>query len=247
MRAISATPTATSSTPSAWDNRKKLSQLGAVGAEPPFGSPVRGSYLPMRVPAEEFRALDLEVHSFLAGVALRDVSAIDLPGGGPDRSISDVRALLFRDSALTATVSLRVLFSLRLLLGRLFGWDRRVHEHAEDSYLNKLSDDQRGRSLADPGTSDGTFRLLYLFPKEVLGEVRNATVHAFSCMTIRRTASGYRFYWAIYVKNVSRFTPVYMALIEPFRRLVVYPAILRRLRDSWLTTYPSPGDDDRAG
>ncbi len=199
----------------------------------------------MRVPAEEFRALDLEVHSFLADVALRDVSAIDLPGGGPNRTISDVRALLFRDGALTATVPLRLLFSLRLLLGRLFGWDRRVHEHAENSTIMKLSNDQRDRSLAKPGTPDGPFRLLYLFPEEVLGEVRNATVHAFSCMAIKRTASGYRFYWAIYVQNVSRFTPVYMALIEPFRRFVVYPAILRRLRACWVAAYSSRGDDDR--
>jgi len=191
----------------------------------------------MRVPAEEFRALDLEVHSFLADVALRDVSAIDLPGGGPDRTISDVRALLFRDGALSSTVPLRILFSLRLALGRLFGWDRTVHEHAEDSYLEKLSDDQRRRSLADPGIADGAFRLLYLFPNEALGEIRNATVHAFSCTTIRPTASGYRFYWAIYVKSVSRFTPVYMALIEPFRRFIVYPTILRRLRDAWVATY----------
>ncbi len=193
----------------------------------------------MRVPAEEFRALDLEVHAFLADVALRDVSTIDLPGGGPDRNISDVRALLFRDGALTATVPLRILFSLRLLLGRLFGWDRTLHEHAEDSYVKKLTDDQRDRTLVDLGTSDDPFQLLYLFPKEVLGEVRNATVHAFSCMALCRTASGYRFYWAIYVKSVSRFTPVYMALIEPFRRFVVYPAILRRLRSSWIAAYSS--------
>jgi hypothetical protein len=199
----------------------------------------------MRVPAEEFKALDLEVHSFLADVALRDVSAIDLPGGGPNRTISDVRALLFRDGALTATVPLRLLFSLRLLLGRLFGWDRRVHEHAENSTIMKLSNDQRDRSLAKPGTPDGPFRLLYLFSEEVLGEVRNATVHAFSCMAIKRTASGYRFYWAIYVQNVSRFTPVYMALIEPFRRFVVYPAILRRFRACWVAAYSSRGDDDR--
>ena len=201
----------------------------------------------MRVPAEEFRALDLEVHGFLADVPLRDVSAVDLPGGGPDRTISDVRALLFRDRALTATLPLRILFSLRLLLGRLFGWDRAVHEHAEDSYVKKLTDGQRDRSVADPGATDGPFRLLYLFQNEVLGEVRNATVHAFSCMAIRRTAFGYRFYWAIYVKHVSRFTPVYMALIEPFRRFVVYPAILRRLRASWVTAYSSRGGNDRVG
>lgn len=195
----------------------------------------------MRVPAEEFRALDLEVHAFLADVALHDVSAVDLPGGGPDRSISDVRALLSADGARTLSVPVRILFALRLWLGRCFGWDRTTHDPAAFSYVEKLSDDQRNRSVAEPGSADGIFRLLYLFPDEALGEVRNATVHAFSCMTIQRTASGYRFYWAVYVKNVSRFTPVYMALIEPFRRFVVYPAILRRLRISWVAAYSPRG------
>ena len=62
----------------------------------------------MRVPAEEFRALDLEVHAFLADVALQDVSAVDLPGGGPGRSISDVRALLSADGARTLSVRHRL-------------------------------------------------------------------------------------------------------------------------------------------
>ncbi len=192
----------------------------------------------MRVPVEEFRALDLEVHAFLADVALQDVSAVDLPGGGPDRTISDVRALLSADGARTHSVPVRILFALRLRLGRCFGWDRTTHEPAALSYVEKLSDDQRERSVAEPGSADGIFRLLYLFPDEAHGEVRNATVHALSCMTIQPTASGYRFYWAIYVKNVSWFTPVYMALIEPFRRFVVYPAILRRLRAAWVDAYP---------
>jgi hypothetical protein len=201
----------------------------------------------MRVPTAEFRALDLEVHAFLADVALRDVSAIDLPGGGDGRSLADVRALRAGDGALAATVPLRILFSLRILLGRLFGWDRGVHAHAEESYVQRLTDHQRARSLAEPGTPDGPFRLLYLFPLEALGEARNATVHAFSCMALCRTAVGYRLYWAIYVKNVSRLTPLYMALIEPFRRFVVYPAILRRLRSAWMAIYSSREGDDRAG
>jgi hypothetical protein len=201
----------------------------------------------MRVPIAEFRALDLEVHAFLADVELRDVSAIDLPGGGDGRSLSDVHALRAGDGALAATVPVRILFSLRRLLGWLFGWDRAAHAATEKSYSQRLTDDQRARSLAEPGTPDGPFRLLYRFPLEALDEARNATVHAFSCMALCRTAAGYRLYWAIYVKNVSRFTPLYMALIEPFRRFVVYPAILRRLRSAWMAVYSSREGDDRAG
>ena len=191
----------------------------------------------MRISAKEFQALDLEVHPFLVDVPIHDVSAINLPGGGHNRTISDVRALLFPENMVSANILVRALFSLRSLLGQVFGWDRKVHSQAEDSYVQHLTDSQRARSLVKPGTSEGPFQLLYVFPREVLSEVRNATVHAFSCMALCCTASGYRLYWAIYVRNVSRFTPVYMTLIEPLRRFVVYPSILRRLRAAWVAAY----------
>jgi len=63
------------------------------------------------------------------------------------------------------------------------------------------------------------------------GEKRHSD--AFSCMALRTQPGGYRLYWAIYVESVSTFTPSYMTLIEPFRRFVVYPAMLREIRASW--------------
>ena len=47
------------------------------------------------------------------------------------------------------------------------------------------------------------------------------------------TPNTYRFYFAVYVQNVSRFTRVYMALIDPFRKLIVYPSLLRSIRATW--------------
>ena len=47
------------------------------------------------------------------------------------------------------------------------------------------------------------------------------------------TANGYRFYFAVYVRNVGRFTPFYMAAIDPFRKLIVYPSLLRSVRANW--------------
>ncbi len=193
----------------------------------------------MRISDEEFRELDLEVHSFLEDVPLSDVSVVDLPGGGAGRTISDLHSFLSTERLVAASPVVRALFSIRLSMGRLFGWDRDVHIHPEESYLQRLSEDQRARSLVPPGTADGPFRILYVFGSESLSEIRNATVHAFSCMVLRIAPEGYRFYWAIYVQPISRLTPVYMALIEPFRRFVVYPTILRRLRSSWVATYGS--------
>ncbi|XYH98378.1 DUF2867 domain-containing protein [Sorangium sp. So ce1128] len=82
---------------------------------------------------------------------------------------------------------------------------------------------------------------------EAVSEIRNATVHAFSCMAIRPTAEGQRLYWAVYVKPVSRWTSAYMALIEPFRRFIVYPSMLRQLRDAWRAAHAESPSTVAAG
>jgi len=64
-------------------------------------------------------------------------------------------------------------------------------------------------------------------------EARNATVHAFIAAALRPRTDGYTLYAAIYVKPVGRITPLYMALIDPFRRLIVYPSLIRRIQAAW--------------
>lgn len=183
----------------------------------------------MRVSREEFLSLDLEAHALLRDIPLRDVSAVDLIGGGDDRTVADVLALmdgLRRRPAL----SVRILVGVRRAIGRLLHWDG---EKSAPSYAARLSADQRRRSLTPVGTLAGPLRVLYEFPGEMVGETENATVHAFACIALRRMPDGHRMYWAVYVRNVSRLTPVYMAAIEPFRRWVVYPAVLTGIRDGW--------------
>jgi Protein of unknown function (DUF2867) len=184
----------------------------------------------MRVPREQFRSLSLEVHGLLRDVPLHDVTAVDLPGGGAGRTLADVRALMAREHVRAVNPLVRGLFALRALLGRLCGWDAARHTHPETSSLHRLSSDITRRSALPPGALDGPFRLLYVLERESLAEVRNATVHAFLASVLTETPGGYRLYWAVYVQPVSRLTPLSMALIEPFRRCIVYPAILRRLR-----------------
>jgi hypothetical protein len=191
----------------------------------------------VRVAPEEFRRLPLRVHALLADVPLRDVSAVDLPGGGPGRTVADVRARFGSNGPSSVNLVVRFLFALRSLLGRLLGWDGAVHRHPELSYVARLDADLARDSLVPPGSADGAFRILYELPREMVAEIRNATVHAFLASALVEFPSGYRLYWAVYVKPVSRFTRLYMALIEPFRRLVVYPAILGRVRRSWRRQY----------
>jgi hypothetical protein len=88
---------------------------------------------------------------------------------------------------------------------------------------------------------------LYVLERESLAEVRNATVHAFLASVLTETPGGYRLYWAVSVHPVSRLTPLSMALIEPFHRCLVYPAIFRRIRRAWEECYTRSLDPPASG
>ncbi len=200
-----------------------------------------------RATPDEYAALPLRAHALLADVPLHDVWRVELPGGGSDRTIADVRALLAGGSRARANPAVRSLFALRRLLGRLFGWDEtspRAERRgdappaADPSYRSRLTDEDRRRSSVEPGSPDGIFTALYVHEREAVGEIRNATVHAFSVYALEPRVDGYRLYWAIHVAPVGRITSLYMALIDPFRRLVVYPAILEQLHRAWCARVP---------
>jgi len=189
----------------------------------------------IRVKPADFQTLNLRCHALLSDVPLHDVWAIPLNGGGPGRSIQDARAILFGDLPLNSAV--RGLFALRWTLGRTFGWDDERHDPPSGSYVNRLGEADRSQSQVAPGTREGPFRVLYVLGEEALSELRNATVHAFLALALTPSPGGYTLYLAIYVKPVSRFTTLYMALIDPFRRLVVYPALGRHAQQRWSRTY----------
>jgi hypothetical protein len=187
----------------------------------------------MRVTAEEYGQLELRAHSLLADVPLHDVWAVDLPGGRPGLTLLELRDLLSVGTVTKANPAVRFLFALRAGLGRAFGWDREPPQASRDSYLPRLSAEERERSLVAPGTPEGPFRVLCVSPREAISEVQNSTVHGFSVFALTDGPSGHRLYWAIYVRPVGRVSGWYMRLIDPFRRVLIYPAILREVRAAW--------------
>jgi Protein of unknown function (DUF2867) len=191
----------------------------------------------MRVKAADFQKLNLRCHALLSDAPLHDVWAIPLNGGGPGRSIQDARAILFGDRRPPTNLAVRGLFALRFALGRAFGWDDERHDPLGVSYVHRLAEADRSQSQVPPGTREGPFRVLYVLGNEALSELRNATVHAFLALALTPSPRGYTLYLAVYVKPVSRFTTLYMALIDPFRRLVVYPALGRHTQQRWSRTY----------
>jgi hypothetical protein len=189
-----------------------------------------------RIRPAEFRARPLRAHALLHDVPLEDAWAIPLPGGGEGRTVEDVRAAMVAGVQSAPSV-VGALFRLRFRIGAVFGWDRRHPDWDAESYANRLSSEDRARSLVAPGTPDGNFVLLYQFEDEQLAELRNATVHAFASLSIRPAPGGYLAYLGVFVRPVHRLTGLYMRAIEPFRHFVVYPAIIRKMQSAWAARY----------
>lgn len=198
-----------------------------------------------RVEPERYGQLPLRAHALLADVPLHDVWRVELPGGGPGRAVADVRAFLGFGSLRSVGTVVRALFALRGWLGRVFGWDAPARRPGAGSYLGRLSQDDRARSQVEPGSPDGPFTVLYVHPKEAVSEIRNATVHAFSVLALEARSEGYTLFWAIHVAPVGRATALYMALIDPFRRFLVYPAVLRHVHRSWCAAHEGPDASSR--
>jgi hypothetical protein len=197
-----------------------------------------------QISEREFEQLPLRAHNLLTGVPLHDVWAVDLRSPRTGITLDEfLRAASER--IYTPTPVARGLLDLRLLIGRLFGWDRpRSSTQAAPTFADRLTDADRARSLAPAGVREGPeglFRVVYRFENEKLVELIDLTVHAAALSALVETANSYRFYFAVYVDSVGWLTPLYMAAIDPFRKLIVYPSLLRSVRTNWDRTMVALG------
>jgi len=189
-----------------------------------------------RISTQEFERVPLRVHDFLAGVPLHDVWAVDLPrprsGITLDEFLRAARERPFRPSPVV-----RALLGIRFFVGRFLGWDREPDASARETFATRLTTVDRSKSRALAGAPAGLFRYVYRFENEQLLEVINRTVHGAALTALVETTNAYRFYFGVYVRSVGRLTPVYMALIDPFRKAIIYPSLLRSVRATWNETF----------
>ena len=188
-----------------------------------------------QVSARDFKQLPLRVHDFLAGVPLHDVWAIDLPHMRPGITLDEFLKK-GKPHSCRLSPAARALVSIRLFAGRLLGLDREARTQQE-AFATRLTDADRLKSLAPVGARDGLFRVVYRFDNEQLVEIINRTAHAAALSALVETTDSYRFYFGVYVRKTSAFTPFYMALIDPFRKLIIYPSMLGTIRTRWDRTF----------
>jgi hypothetical protein len=186
-----------------------------------------------QISPKEFYALPLRVHTFLVDVPLHDVWAVDLPAHPDGVTLSGFLLRASQGGINRFPLVARALFRLRFFLGRIFRLEAEPRDALAASFGSRLTPEDRARSLVAPGTPEGLFRVVYRFENEQLLEVQNRTVHAAALSALVERADGYRFYFAVYVRRRKWITPLYMGLIDPFRRWIIYPAMLKTIRATW--------------
>ena len=187
-----------------------------------------------RLPSAEHTSRPLRIHELAADFRLEDVWALPTPGGASDFPAL-VQMLAGRDPARGSPGASRVLWSIRLKLGKLLGWD---DPHAGlgsrvPTLRDRLPEDLREGS---PGPDSPTlpFTSLYVTDDEWASEIANKTVHAIMHIAwVPDGAGRYRGQMAVYVKPNGALGNLYMLAIRPFRHLIVYPAMLRQIERRW--------------
>ena len=189
----------------------------------------------------EFKRRPWRAHTFLAGVPLRTLERIDLQGGREGMKIEEISLItgFGGEKEIKLDPLTQSLFWLRGLIGRMFGWDDVPDLITSQSYLTRLSAEDYARSRVKPGKASGISRILYLCDDEMLGEIINRTVHCFWVMAVERTSTGYTLWMAVYVRRLNAFTPIYMALISPVLKWIIYPAFKRSIIKRWAEVFSS--------
>ncbi len=189
----------------------------------------------MRLPDSAQTSQPWRIHGLVQDFRLEDVWALPTPGG-PDDFHRLVEGIGSGDPQQTSSLGARALWALRWKLGEIFGWDD------PDTGLGSRVPTLRDRLPADlHDAAEGLefhklpFEPLYLLENEAAAEIANKTVHGVMHLGWVRDeeAGGYRGQMSVYVKPNGLFGEAYMLAIKPFRYLLVYPAMLRRIGREW--------------
>ena len=206
-----------------------------------------------RLPNAAHESRPWRIREIVPDFTLEDVWALPVHG-----DVEDFQALIelmtSSDPANVKSLPTRVLWSVRDRLGSLFdlgrisaptgnGPDAGAAEQAipdtdETSLAERLPDDLRN-TAADLRFSSLPFTPLFRTDDEFAADLSNRTVHGVMHLAwVEQGGGRYQGQMAVYVKPRGLFGKGYMALIKPFRHLIVYPALMRQTERVWNSRGP---------
>jgi Protein of unknown function (DUF2867) len=201
----------------------------------------------MRLSAGEHESRPWRIREIAPDFTVEDVWALPVHG-----DVEDFQALV--DLALSSDPShaesrpTRILWNVRDRLGGLLDLGRisapaeagragkrklPIPGSEETSLAERLPEDLRG-SASDLHFDSLPFIPLYRTDDEFAAELSNQTVHGVMHLAwVEQGDGSYQGQMAVYVKPRGFLGEGYMALIKPFRYLIVYPALMRQFERMW--------------
>jgi uncharacterized protein DUF2867 len=207
----------------------------------------------MRLPNQAHESRPWRIHEIAPDFTLEDVWALPVHGAAEDFQAL-LELLASADPATLESLPARALWRFRDRLGSWFdlgeisapsdsGGDGApgrlpIPDTSETSLAGRLPDDLRD-TAADLEFGSLPFVPLYRTDVEFAAEMSNRTVHGVMHLAWVEQGEGrYQGQIAVYVKPRGRFGKGYMALIKPFRYLIVYPALMRQTERMWNRRVP---------
>jgi hypothetical protein len=190
----------------------------------------------MRLPDSAHTSRPWRIHELTRDFELEDVWALPTPGG-PEDFPRLVAGLAAGDPARGSSGAARLLWAVRLKAGELLGWDRPEAGIGSrvPTLRERLPADLRAAQRGPAFTTAG-FSSLYLLDDEWAAEIANKTVHGVLHVGwVQDEAGRHRGQMAVLVKPNGLLGTAYLAAIRPFRHLIVYPAMLRRIERAWVS------------
>ena len=143
----------------------------------------------------------------------------------------------------TKTTLVSILFTLRFWISKIFPFDKNINTlpipGCQDTTIktrlngHDLEKSKVGKAIKVNDT-DLEFCPVYLFEDESLHELSNDTVHGLIHIGwIKKNDNYYTATLAIYVIPRGIYGKVYLKLIEPFRRYIVYPGMMNAIKEQW--------------
>lgn len=202
----------------------------------------------MRLPNSAHESRPWRIGEIVADFTLEDAWALPAQGGPDDFPIL-LELLADADPADAESLPTRFLWRLRDRLGSWFSLGRisapadgdpdgsaarlTIPGTDETSVAERLPDDLRD-TATDVAFGSLPFVPIYLTDSEFAAEVSNSTVHGVMHLGWADQGGGrYQAQMAVYVKPRGLLGMGYMALIKPFRYLIVYPALMRQTDRMW--------------
>jgi hypothetical protein len=197
----------------------------------------------MRLPNSVHEAHPWVIAQIAPDFTLLDVWALPIQGG-PDDLDSAFEIMSSFDPTRAGSALSRALFALRLRIGGWFGWDDPDNKQpipgcSETTLKARLprhllaSAENAAISSAMQRVAGG-FSPLYRTENEWAAEISNATVHGvLHLVWVDQGGGRYRAHMGVYVKPRGMLGDAYLKLIQPFRHLIVYPALMRQIDRAW--------------